>query len=207
MIDKDDELLQAAKQWFKKYGLTILVTSLITLSIGLGWYAAKRQNTHRLTQASISYEALLKNLNQQNSVSAEKQMPSLTESYPHTPYAKLAGLLLAKNLLEDGKLDLAREQLAWVMEKAEIPGIRQIARIRLARIWLSENQYEEALDTLQSVDDPSFIPMIKAVQGDIQSASNQKKAARHAYQEALKGWPTHLPGKELIQLKLQQLLP
>lgn len=205
MIEQEDELLHILIQWFKKHGKSLIITTFIFLSIGLGWFFAKQQNNNRLTQASVLYEELIENLSKQNLQGTQDLAKKLVETYKTTPYGKLGALLLSKQFVEAGKLDLAREQLSWVMEKSEIPGIRQIARLRLARILLSENQYEEALKTINSIDDTTFSPLINQIKGDIQTASGLKQAAKASYSEAIKHWPPHFPGKDLIKLKLQQI--
>lgn len=206
IIETEEELLQALRQWVKKHGKSVLIATLIFLSIGAGWYAAKRQNDNQLSQASILYEELLASLNRQDIDNTQKLATRLVESYKQTPYAKLGALLLSKNLAESGKLDLAKDQLNWVMEKAEIPAIRQIARLRLARISLAEKKYEAALTALDSVDDPAFAPLVEQIKGDIQKASGLKEAAKTAYQKAINTWPANFPGKDFIKLQLQQLL-
>lgn len=203
----EEELLHAIQLWIKKHGKSLLITLCIFLSIGIGWYAAKRQNDHKLLQASVLYEELLQSLNQQDMLRTQTLAKRLVKTYKQTPYAKLSALLLTQNLVENGKLNKAREQLMWIVEKAEIPAVRQIARLRLARILLSENQKETALATLSSVDDPAFAPLADQIKGDIQKAFGRIDAAKTAYQNALNHWPQNFPGKELIQLKLKQLLP
>lgn len=206
IIETEEELLRSVKQWIKKRGKSVLIASLIFVSIGTGWYAAKQQNDNKLAQASVLYEELLGSISNQDIVNTQALAKRLVETYKHTPYAKLGALLLTKTLVESGKLDLAKEQLRWVMEKAEIPAVREIARLRLARISLAENQKEAALTALNSIDDSAFAPLVDQIKGDIQKASGLKNAAKTSYQNAISNWPANFPGKEFIKLKLQQLL-
>lgn len=205
IIDTEEELLHTIKQWFKKHGKSLIIATSIFLSIGIGWYAAQRQNTNKLQAASVLYEELAASLNKQDSNYSQTLANRLVNDYTHTPYAKLGALFLAKDAIDDGKFDAAKKHLSWVMEKSEIPAVRQIARNRLARVLLAENQKKSALEVISTLDDPAFSPLVEDIKGDIQKASGQKEAAHASYLKASKSWPKGFPGKELIKLKLQAL--
>jgi|SRR6185312_4708117 len=205
IIETEEELFFAIKQWLKKHGKSIIITILVFLTVGVGWFAAVRQNNNKLTEASVLYEELLTNVHNQDSENIQSLANRLITNYSHTPYSKLGALILAKNLAENTKFDSAKKQLRWVMEKSEISAVRQIARDRLAQILLVENQKKEALEVLSTLDDPAYMPLIEVIKGDIKKASGDTKAALNAYQKALEIWPVGFPGKELIKLKLQHL--
>ena len=205
IIETEEELLHAIKQWFIKHGKSLIIATSIFLSIGIGWYAAGRQNTNKLQAASVLYEELAASLNKQDSNNSQILANHLVNSYNHTPYAKLGALILAKDAVEEGKLDAAKKHLSWVMEKSEIPAVRQIARNRLARILLVQGEKKSAMEVISTVDDPAFSPMVDDIKGDIQKALGEKEAAMAIYQKAIKSWPKGFPGKESIKLKLQAL--
>jgi predicted negative regulator of RcsB-dependent stress response len=205
ITETEAELLQNLKQWFKKYGKLTIITMTIFLSIGIGWYAAKRQHNNKLANASILYEELLNSLYKDDTKQISILAKQLINTYNHTPYAKLGALILAKHYIQHGDLNAAKTQLMWVMEKAEIPAVRQIARLRIARILLTENKRKEALQTLNTVDDPSLSPLIDEVRGDVHKALGKTDAAHRDYEKSLNNWPNNIPGKGLLQLKAQFL--
>ena len=47
----------------------------------------------------------------------------------------------------DGDAAAARERLEWVLAQTEQPGIQQLARLRLARLQLSEGEAAAAAAT------------------------------------------------------------
>src|SRR3990172_11137982 len=67
---------------------------------------------------------------------------SLINEYSATPYAGMAGLMLARLDFEAGDVAKARERLQWVLEHADDAAVKHAARLRLARIHLGSGNKE-----------------------------------------------------------------
>ncbi|MGB6977096.1 MAG: tetratricopeptide repeat protein [Gammaproteobacteria bacterium] len=201
----EQEQIQAVKDWLKKYGLSIVIGVAVAL---LGSYAYRYWQQQQLImaeRASIIYAQMLGSVAKNQPQQLQQFADQLMTEYKRTPYAALAGLMLAKNAVNNSKYDFAVEKLQWVISHARDSAVRQIARIRAARILLAQNKAVEALALIQTVDNPQFQPAIDEVRGDILATQGNKGEARAAYQAALEKIPTSAMNRMWLQMKFDQL--
>jgi predicted negative regulator of RcsB-dependent stress response len=121
-----------------------------------------------------------------------------------TPYAAMAALLEAQRLVQNGQLAPAEQSLSFALEHTSDSALRQIVRVRLARVQLANGQPQAALTTLDTLDDPVFLPLIAEIQGDTYTVLNDTEKARDAYQLAISQRPPNDRG--LLELKLQHVM-
>jgi predicted negative regulator of RcsB-dependent stress response len=201
----EQEQIQAIKDWLKKYSLSIVIGIAVALLGSYGYRYWQQQKLITADRASLIYAQLLGSIAKKQPQELQQFAEQLMTQYKRTPYADLAGLLWAKNAVNNGKYVEAASMLQWVIGHARDSAIRQIARIRAARILLAQNKTAEALTTVQTVDNSAFQPAIDAVRGDILAAQGNKAEARNAYQAALKEMPTSAMNRMWIQMKFDQL--
>jgi len=72
----------------------------------------------------------------------------------------------------------AETPISWVMNHASTDSLRQVARLRLARVYIQENNPKEALTILKKTNDKGYLPMIDEVEGDSYLALNETDNAR-----------------------------
>lgn len=193
------------KNWWKQYGKTIIVAVIVAFLVSWGWHAWQRQHERLLQTASVVYERLLTSIIRGDQVAAHQQADRLFEHYPRTPYAQLAALILARKAVYDGDLEEAKKKLTWVVKHGKNSALKQLARVREARILAALNKPKDALQLLNKVDDKAYLPLVQDVKGDIYMQMGNKEAARMAYQEALKVLPTYELMQPLILMKLDDL--
>ncbi len=199
----EQEQIALLKKWLKTYAPPVILGVIIAMGIGLGWrywHNAKIQTTEAASVAYVNMVgAAMSHLDSEASLIAN----SLTQKYSNTPYAQLASLFLAKQAAENGAYDEATKRLNWVISKADQTSIRQIARIRLAKVELAEQKPEAALATLETTDDPAYQGMIEETRGDAYLALKQTAKARSAYLVAEHALPTS--ASTLVQMKLANI--
>lgn len=201
----EQEQIQQIKNWLKQYGLTIIAGIVIALAITTGWrYWQNYQNT-LLTQASAVYDQLLLSRTQKNTATTKELAEKILAQYPKTPYAVMAALLLAQNEISNNHYSEAVNQLNWVLKHAHEKSLRQIARLRLARLMISQKQPDEALSLLKKIDDKHFGALIEEVRGDAYLAKDDKASARDAYKLALQQLPEAEMMRPILQMKVDNL--
>jgi predicted negative regulator of RcsB-dependent stress response len=199
------EQIEQIKGWWKDYGAPVIIGVLIALLAGFGWRYLQQRHEKILEHASMRYEQLLTNAVNGNTDAVRAQANRLIERYPHTPYAELAALQLARQDVYQSKLSDAEMRLRWVMKHGDNPALREVARLRVARVLLAENQPQQALDLLQDSDDASFDPAAFEIKGDALLALGRAADARAAYQAALKAFPAFEAVQPLLQMKIDNL--
>ena len=201
----EQEQIQQLKNWIKQYGMTVLAGILIALVITSGWRYWQNYQNKILTTASVIYDEMLALRAQNNADGASVQAKKLINRYASTPYASMAALILAREAIVKKNYPEAINQLNWVLDHSKEASLREIARIRMARILIAENKANESLTLLKKLEDNSFIGLVDEVRGDAYAAQNDKNAARQAYQLALNEIPNAEIARPVLQMKYDNL--
>lgn len=201
----EQEQIEQLKNWVKQYGFTILVGILLAVLIITGWRWTQNHHDKRLLHASAIYDEMLSDRLQNNSADAAIQANKLVKDYARTPYAKIAALLLAREASAKKQYPEAIRQLEWVIAHSDNSALRQIARIRMARIAIMQQQPQNALKILTTVNEESFNGLTDEIRGDAYLALHNPTAARHAYQLALHELPNAEVTRPILQMKYDNL--
>lgn len=178
---------------------------LIALILSVGWRYWQQYHIRILTQASIMFDEMLTARAQGNKNVTAMQANQIWSHYPHTSYAQMSAFMLARTAVNQKQYAEAENNLNWVIAHNTDKTIQQIARLRLARVYIQENKPTLALDLLKKTDDATFTGLIDEVRGDAYIAMNNVSAAREAYQIAFKEIPNAEATRPLLQMKLENL--
>ncbi len=199
----DKEQIQMMKNWWKQYGGYILFVVVVFVVVNVSWRYWQQYKHQRLEHTSMTYMQMLIAFEQQKNDEVNVYAKHLIQDYAGSPYASLAALMLAKIAIQNGDLQQAKEKLQFVIKKSSDKSLRQIARIRAARILLTTKQPQEALNLLKVVDDPGYIAEISEINGDAWLALGKLVEAKKAYQKA-KDLIVGGAKSPLLQMKMQQ---
>lgn len=193
----EEQQVEAIKKFWKENGTAIILGAVIGLGGLWGWRYYNDQRIASQEQASQQYELAMTQL-EQNEYDKAK---SFVSENPDNHYAALAALQLAQQAAEQGNLDEAAAQLKLAADNAGVDALASVARVRLARVQIQQQAYEDALATLASVQTESFKSLVLELQGDVYVAQNNLDQARSAYSEALQ----LNAGNNLLKMKLDNL--
>ncbi len=199
----EQEQIEALKKWWRENAMALIVGAVIGLGGLFGWQYWQRHIDERGGAASAAYEALTVASQAGRHDEVLTQGKTLINEYSDTPYANLAGLLMAKADVEKGDLPAAQERLRWVLDHADTDELRHIARLRLARVMLDLKDAAGVKALLQGVDFGKFVALYQEVEGDLAVQTGDVNAAREAYRKALAS--SDAGNSALVQLKLDQL--
>lgn len=205
VLANEQDQLDAIKSWFKNYGKTTLLFFVVGLGASYGWKMWQQSQATYNEQASLIYDQLLSSFNQNNEDALIAEANKLASDYSKTPYGNMAHFMLAHNAIEKGNLDKAFKELNQVMNTSNDSKIRQIARVRAARILLAKHQLKEALALLDKVENATFLPQINEVKGDIFAAMGEADKARASYKAALGATEKGEFNHPLLEMKFEQL--
>lgn len=199
---EEQEQLAAIKSWWAQYGkLTIvsIVAGLLVVGGIRGWYYYKNSQ-------ATSAVSLFAQLQGAERASDHKKVRDITtqivEHYGSTAYAAPASLAAAKSDFDTGDLPAAKTRLQWAIDNAKEEELRDVARLRLARILLDEKKPDEALKLLDTKHGDSFTGLYADVKGDVLLSQGKRQEARAAYQVALEKSDAASPLRQIIQLKI-----
>ncbi|HTU64423.1 MAG TPA: tetratricopeptide repeat protein, partial [Steroidobacteraceae bacterium] len=151
------------------------------------------------------YEEAIDAFTRNDKTRAFQLVEQLNKDYSATPYAALGTLVAARSQVESNELDKAATGLKSVMDTANDPEIRNIARLRLARVQSAQGKYDEALSTLTVADAGAFAPRIADTRGDVLLAKGDRAGALREYLAARTGDDQGQVDRDLLDLKIRDL--
>ena len=203
----DEERLEVVKKWWKENGGSIITGVILGLAVLFGGKAWFAHQDRKAEAASDIYAVMMSALETGNDPAVRDKAGMLLTDYSGTPYATLAALTLARVNIEGGELSAAQSHLQWVLDKTKSDIMRDLARLRMARVLLAMENPDGAQAILdQSAPLSSFNALYSEMRGDIEFARGDRGAANKAYQSALASTDEASPGRHLLQLKYDNTL-
>ncbi len=207
----DQEQLDTAKSFFKKYGSAMISGVLIALIAFFGWgyWQKKSQAENQIETAKV--QALVDEASAANndpkilavvSSSAEK----IVKDNPDSVQALQAQFLMAKVAYDQQDYVRAERELKKIENtKVADDGLKQIVKIRLANSQLAQKKYDEALKTLSTVSLEAFKATADEARGDIYVAKNDLANAKKSYQSAWNKLIETKQERQILQIKLESV--
>jgi len=201
-LHEDDEL-EKVKAWWKENGKSIIIGVGLGLAIIVGTNAWRSWKIRQAEQGSALYEQMLAQQGG-NKEAFTQAAQTLLNQYGSTGYAGLAGLMLAKQAWDDGDKAAAMEKLEWVMNNAKMPSQKNIARIRLATLYLDSGDRDQAASLLSvpAEEKAGFESWYAELGGDLKLAAGDTDGARNDYAAALKDLAPSSGYRDALQMKL-----
>jgi predicted negative regulator of RcsB-dependent stress response len=207
MIDihqTEEEQVEAIKRWWKENGIAVVIGIVIGVALIVGvryWWTYQK---HHAQEASQIYSQLLQAQTQGNNDQMQAPLTRLKQDYDDTPYATLGSFLVASEQIKTGGIDKAISEYRWALDHAPHEALTHLARVRLGRLLVDSQRYDEALTLLDDQDDPAFKARYEELRGDVYQAKGEIQKARTAYQTALDS----ATGKhqQILQMKLHSLV-
>jgi predicted negative regulator of RcsB-dependent stress response len=181
----DEAQVEQLKRWWNENWKSLAAGLVIGLGGIFGYEAYRRYEQSHAEQASQIYEDLKSAITARKSDEAVAIGDRLVKDYSKTPYASGASLRLAQQAVEQGKLDDAAKRLQWVADNGKDDGLRDLAKLRLARVLWQQKKNDDALKLLDG-DHGSYAALFNELRGDIKLSMGDRAAARAAYEQAVK---------------------
>lgn len=199
------ERWEALLRWLRDNGPSIVAGVVIAVA----GFTAYRWWQGRVDQRAIGAAALYSQMEaafaQGDDTRAFAAVGEIERNYASTPYADQARLASAASFVNAGQLERAAAELRVVMLNPHDAILGLIARLRLARVQIAENQGQAALATLNGVNPGSFAPRYDQVRGDAYRALGNRPAALAQYRLAQATDPGGETDAGLLKLEISEL--
>ena len=199
----DDEQLEAVKHLFTEYAPWIV--GGLVLGIG-GWYGIQYYRSHqneRALQAAAQFEQMTVAMQADDRKKSRALADGLVKDFPSSPYADQAQLAIARMNVEDDHSADAVAPLTQVMNDSKDSELKQIARLRLARVLIDQGKPDDAIKLLAAGTPGSFAGRYHEVRGDALYAKKDIAGAIAEYSAALSAGDG--ADGALLELKLADL--
>jgi len=208
--NSDEERFTAIADFFKRNRNSILFTLAAIVLIAVSSISVNAYKTNQNNQAADLYDAWFAGMGKET-VDLDKTMldyNALQNDFPKTGYASLARLIKASQLAREGdisnSLDEFRELLKVTSGLFGNDVLNSLARINIARIEISNENFLPALEALGSFNSDGEHAMVHEIKGDALSGLNKTQLALDQYNLALQNMKDESQ-KSLLKIKINQL--
>lgn len=200
----EEQQVEAIKKWFQKYGNMLSWGVIIIAFIASAIMYWRHHQKVEHDAASDHYMALLEGLEKNDKETINSKAETLIKEYSTSPYASLAEFVVAHQAISDNNIAKAEEKLKWIMEKSTLQNFQDIARIRLMRLYISQNKLDEALKYYSDKKGP-YLTLMAELKGDVLVQKKDIEGAKQAYALALSSTPEEGMHGPLLKMKMQEL--
>lgn len=200
----DEELVERIKRWWSENGTGLVVGIVLAVGGVVGWRWFDGWRVERAEAASDVFAQFVdaRAAGEDSAALAA----DLAEEFPSSQYRVLALLHQARDAIEAEEAERAAELLRQSIDLASEDALRDVGRVRLARVLHQLGRPDEALATLAAVNGRGFASAVAELTGDIQWQRGALGEAREAYRAALAEAPSE-QGNVLVRLKLASIPP
>jgi len=201
----EEEQIEAIKKWWMRYS-TIITIVLSVIMLSVSGYKYWQWHVNKVaTKASNAYEHLMVAFSNHDERGISAYANQLISVYGKTVYADAARMAMAKVYAEKESFDKAKNMLNYVANHSSANALKQVARLRIARILFAQKKYDQALGELKSVDATIYNPVINELKGDILAATGKYEQAIIAYKEAINDVKTQGLANLYLEMKTNEL--
>ena len=206
----DEERFSAFVNFFKDHKNSLVIGFLLLTFILISSVSYKSYSSSQNLKAGEIYDAWFVGLtNDSASTSDNKEdFDKLQEKYSNTGYAQLARMIRGSSFAREGDLDAALVDFQQLLDATSgffgNDMLNSIAKINIARIELSKQNYSSALAVLESFNSESEHPLVYEVKGDALAGLEKKDLALDQYSLALENSQNESQ-KSLLQMKINKI--
>ena len=202
----DQQQAEVVRTWLRENGGFLLLGLLLGLGGLFGWNQWQDGRQENAGEASLLYAQLADAVQFSRPVRAAELEAQLVVDHDGSPYVDQARLAMAKLHMERNEPEQAAGYLARLVDETPDAAMENIGRLRLARVRIQQQQYDDALKVLASIDENSaFAGRFHDVRGDAHYAAGDLQAARREYETALTTVQVGALDRALVQAKLDSL--
>lgn len=201
----DEEKGEEIKRWWRENGLSVMLGIALGIAALVGGRYWLTQQAINVTNASSLYQQASAYLAEGKTSEAASSVDQLFSDFSATPYATFAALDMAKESAANKDSNGAKSYLEWAINHAKLAGQKDIARLRLSQLQLSEASYEAALATANQSDTAAFKSLFDELKGDIYLAQGKMAEAASAYRAAKTALEENESRGLILKLKLDDI--
>jgi predicted negative regulator of RcsB-dependent stress response len=208
--NSDEERLTAIIDFLKRNQRTILLTFGAVFFTAITSVSVNSYYSSQNAQAAELYDAWFIDILEETNDLEKKASTfnALQENFPKTGYAGLARLIKGSQEAREGNLEAGLEEFNELLDATSgLFGndvLNVIARMNIARIELSNDNFLNVLEALEPLNSSSEHPMVYEVKADALAGLNKNELALAQYNLAITNIQDESQ-KSLLKIKINKL--
>lgn len=208
--EKKDGIIQKITEWIKENYIKVLTVFLLISFLFAGLFLLSSYQEQKSQEASIIYNqfGIAINKSDNDLTEALKIKTNFERNYPDQIYLDLMNMQLAKIYISIGNLTEAINFLKEANNSLESKGsdvyfIRDLSRIRLSLLLISQEEFEEAKEILNK-NFSFYEPLKYEFLGDLEKDLQSPSAAKEHFEKALSLTQSEAH-KDILNVKISSL--
>lgn len=136
---------------------------------------------------------------------ANQSFADLKVNYPSTVWAAQASLIIARKHMSDKNVQAAEDALSWAALNAADDGVKAVAGLRLASLYMDKGDFDKAIELLNKTVPADFQGLYSDRKGDVLLLQKKDEEAVSAYKSAYQALTVDVDYRKLIEVKLNAL--
>ena len=203
----DEEQAERLKRWWEQNGTSLVIGLVLAVGAVVGWRYYQDYRAERADMASDAYASFLAARNEAEPT--DEPLAIIDTEFEGSAYHVFTLLYRAADQVLESDWEEALALLERAVDLAEDGPVRDVARLRVAKLFYQLNRLGDSEAQLAMVRSPGFEAHVAELSGDIFFARGDMARARDAYQAAIDAargdGPDGVLGVEFMQLKLASL--
>jgi predicted negative regulator of RcsB-dependent stress response len=179
----DEEQVAVLKKWWDENGKALLLGLGVAVLAVVGWRYYQDYSQAQAEAAAALYQSYQQQRQAETPTPDElaRLVETLETDHPGSGYRIFVLFQQSADAVAAEDYELAREHLSTAVASADDARLRDIARIRLARVLQQLGQSGAALTSLSAVRGEGFFSEVAELKGDILLAQGDRDGATEAY--------------------------
>jgi len=205
--NSDEERFAAVINFFKDYKIIILSSLAMAFISLISVISFQSYMETRNSEAAIIYDSWLTAL-ESNNGGAKEMFDELQDTFSGTGYAKLAMMVNGSNFARQGNLAEALENFRQLSDDTSgyfgNDVLNSVAKINIARIELSNKNFTNVLEVLDSFASNKEHSMVYEIKGDALLGLKKEELAKEQYELAIEN-ARNESQKSILNIKINSI--
>lgn len=203
---EEQEQIEQLRHFWRQWGRPVCAALLLVALCALGWFGYRQWHERQALQAAALFDSFDGATRAGDLARSEQVFADLQDRFAASAQTAQAGLALARILHDAGQADGAHKALTAVAQQAGDPGLKALAKLRLASVLIEQNDNAGALAQLGGSFPPEFAALVADRRGDIlQLLKENRQDVIAEYSKAYQGLGKDSEYRGLVEIKLNAL--
>lgn len=198
----EHEQSEIVRKWVRDNAASILVGIALGLLVIFGYFQWQNHQGRQKLVAAGEFQTFGAAVGAKNDEAGKAALEKIQKEHAGSSYAVIASLRWAEAAVARKDLATAEQSLQWAYDNAKTDALKSLAGQNLVKVKFAADKADEALKLLAALPVAGYAASIAELRGDILLSQGKRDEARSAYQASLDAMEPASPGRQGLEMKL-----